>query len=1003
MTSRNRLALGGSLLLLTLTGCPDPCLDDGLLQDDPAGCPAVSGGASESETETGTGTESDGDTCANGVLDGDESDVDCGGSCSNLCGDGDNCGGNEDCASDLCSDAGICVSPSCSNDVRDGDETDVDCGGSCPDGCGEGEGCEVDEDCMSANCLDDGTCGPAGSACDDAMLNGEETDVDCGGPDCDPCDTGETCMEGTDCASGLCEDMTCTEPSCDDGAQNGDETDIDCGGEACEPCGPGLMCTDGSDCTSGICNEDGTCAPPSCDDGVQNGDETDVDCGGSCGSTCEPGEGCEDFADCVQLVCDEDTEVCLDPACNDGAANGNETDVDCGGPDCDPCDEPGFCIEDTDCLSGICDGGQCVGPQCGDGVLNGSETDIDCGGPECAPCDDGETCVEGTDCVSEVCSEDDDTCTPATCEDGIQNQGESDVDCGGDNCGPCDNGETCEDDDDCTSTNCTPLGVCEDPTCGDGMQNGSETDVDCGGASCEGCDTGEDCNGGSDCMSGVCLDAGTCAAPTCDDGVQNGNESDVDCGGDTCDACDDGEDCVLTSDCMSMVCLGDVCQAASCNDGIQNGAETDVDCGGGVCQPCIDGGSCTDGTDCDSGVCVGNVCQTPTCDDSTQNGDETGVDCGGDTCGACPDGEGCEDAEDCQSAVCTGDVCQAPVCDDGVLNGTETDVDCGGDTCTGCDPGEMCIDGGDCLSAACSGNVCGPLLSVSSAPACNDSSAGPVLLSAVASGGTGGPYTYSWTPDDGTLDTPDQAETNADPAGFQTYTVTVDDGVNQATDTVVVLNSDPFDLQNNCTLFTADYGAGAGDDATITYDQDGERACELGNNEFGLHLCSDVVFENTLLTGTVEVTDDAGDNDWVGLIWGAQDESHFYSLVWKRGAQNFFGCTTPAGILVKRIEADTFASLGGADLYCPNNTARSTVLALPGATTPTGWTEGTAYDIEIEYTTTQSVVTVTEQGGAQVASFTIDDATFPSGSFGSTTLSQANACVGPLLGECLAG
>ena len=47
------------------------------------------------------------------------------------------------------------------------------------------------------------------------------------------------------------------------------------------------------------------------------------------------------------------------------------------------------------------------------------------------------------------------TCvTPETCEDGIQNQDETDVDCGG-LCNPCDVGSGCSDDDDCTSGACT--------------------------------------------------------------------------------------------------------------------------------------------------------------------------------------------------------------------------------------------------------------------------------------------------------------------------------------------------------------------------------------------------------------------------------------------------------------------------------------------------------------------------------------------------------------------
>lgn len=67
-------------------------------------------------------------------------------------------------------------------------------------------------------------------------------------------------------------------------------------------------------------------------------------------------------------------------SCTDGILNGQETGIDCGGPDCNPC------------------------PSCFDGILNQGEDDVDCGGP----------------CIS--CS---------TCDDGVQNNGEIDVDCGG--------------------------------------------------------------------------------------------------------------------------------------------------------------------------------------------------------------------------------------------------------------------------------------------------------------------------------------------------------------------------------------------------------------------------------------------------------------------------------------------------------------------------------------------------------------------------------------------
>ena len=50
------------------------------------------------------------------------------------------------------------------------------------------------------------------------------------------------------------------------------------------------------------------------------------------------------------------------PTCTDGVQNGNETGVDCGGPDCPAC------------------------PTCTDGIQNGNETGVDCGGPDCPAC-----------------------------------------------------------------------------------------------------------------------------------------------------------------------------------------------------------------------------------------------------------------------------------------------------------------------------------------------------------------------------------------------------------------------------------------------------------------------------------------------------------------------------------------------------------------------------------------------------------------------------------------
>src|SRR5690349_11088643 len=43
-------------------------------------------------------------------------------------------------------------------------------------------------------------------SCIDGVFNQDETDVDCGGPTCDPCASGLDCLEATDCIDGVCED-----------------------------------------------------------------------------------------------------------------------------------------------------------------------------------------------------------------------------------------------------------------------------------------------------------------------------------------------------------------------------------------------------------------------------------------------------------------------------------------------------------------------------------------------------------------------------------------------------------------------------------------------------------------------------------------------------------------------------------------------------------------------------------------------------------------------------
>ena len=87
--------------------------------------------------------------CDDGILNGSELGVDCGGFC------------------EPCEDL-----ISCEDGVQNGDEEGVDCGG---------EQCEP--------------CNLEPEHCSDRFRNETETDVDCGGPDCGPCSDDLRCVE----------------------------------------------------------------------------------------------------------------------------------------------------------------------------------------------------------------------------------------------------------------------------------------------------------------------------------------------------------------------------------------------------------------------------------------------------------------------------------------------------------------------------------------------------------------------------------------------------------------------------------------------------------------------------------------------------------------------------------------------------------------------------------------------------------------------------------------
>jgi hypothetical protein len=192
---------------------------------------------------------------------------------------------NNDCTDDTCSEGMAMNTPSaaeamCATGVCDGAAACVQCV--------TPANCMGDFSCSMNMCFD----------CNDTMMNGTESDIDCGSDCSTKCADGKKCVMDSDCFYGTCDNTLCV--SCFDGVMNSTESDIDCGGVCGSTCGVNKKCNSGADCTTGVCNMmTKLCSAPTCTDMVKNGTESDVDCGGSCPNKCAAGKMCTKDGDCV--------------------------------------------------------------------------------------------------------------------------------------------------------------------------------------------------------------------------------------------------------------------------------------------------------------------------------------------------------------------------------------------------------------------------------------------------------------------------------------------------------------------------------------------------------------------------------------------------------------------------------------------------------------------------------------------------------------------------------
>ncbi len=357
-------------------------------------------------------------------------------------------------------------------------------GGAVCDGNGNCVGCLQDANCTTPQVCDTTTNACVDPTCTDVKLDGDETDVDCGGLVCDPCIDGKLCLVAGDCESGVCADngsgmTTCQTASCGDGVLNGDETDVDCGGSCAADCADTLLCLVAADCQSGVCADDGMgtlkCSAPICGDNVVNGtdgcDDGNMVNGDGCDNNCKPSECGNGQVDPATEECDDNNSVngdgcdnnCKTTACGNGVVTGTEVCDDGNAVNGDGCDNN---CTNTGCGNTIVTAGE----TCDDGgLVDGDGCDSNCTNTGCGNnvVTMGEACDDGNNVNGDGC---DDNCTASGCGNGAVDPATE----------QCDDGNQV-DDDGCDST-------CKTTGCGSGVVTGTEACDDGNTAAGDGCD-----------------------------------------------------------------------------------------------------------------------------------------------------------------------------------------------------------------------------------------------------------------------------------------------------------------------------------------------------------------------------------------------------------------------------------------------------------------------------------------------------------------------------------
>jgi hypothetical protein len=686
-----------------------------------------------------------GENCFNGIDDDGDGLADC---------------NDPDCATDP-----NCVDENCNNNIDDDGDGYVDCDDTeCwNESVCDGENCNnfVDDngngliDCADPDCFIFPNCST--EQCYDAIDNDGDGLVDCDDPDCSG---SSDCIPEWSCNNGFDDDGDFL-VDCDDDECFGN---TDCFGEQClnnqDDDWDGLI-----DCDDPDCFTNPNCVAEICANGIDDDLDGDVDCDdvecagvGNCSSLCTAAASISCGANLAGDTATDPgaADVISTYACTAANESGKEVAYSFAAT---TSGEATFVLDglssDLD-LFGLqdlgtgCDPAGCLDFSTSGGNTAESVTITVNAGQTYYIVVEGWNNNEGPYTLAASCQA---SGTPEVCTNGIDDDGDSLVDCA---------------DFDCAGT----VG-CQIENCSDGLDNDGDGRVDCADPDCvpppplpsspdctpEICDNGldDDGDGNTDCADSECSFLPVCGSENCVDGIDNDGDGRIDCidpdclgnpvcnpgaGGDDDTFGDDddffgGENCSNNIDddgngavdCDDLICLFDIlCWFLNedCEDGNDNDLDGFVDCADPECyNPSFPG-------ELPSAANAHPACVPEQCNNTVDDDSDGLTDCADPECATAPAclGEDCDNGIDddfdglidCLDLECQVEsVCIPENCSNGIDDDFDGALDCDDFECWGnpvcASSGEICDndvdDNGngliDCAESACASHpICIP-------------------------------------------------------------------------------------------------------------------------------------------------------------------------------------------------------------------------------------------------------------------------------------------------------